>query len=228
MHLVLKAVRTVASFSIYQYYFVLLHICVMWYLLIKYSWLVSQKLLELHLAVESGSVCVVVQGNSGCGKSTLLRNYAHTRGYKDGESLLVIHLGEQIDSKVYSVMGDVMLHFVHAFGCWICLLGPYLEAKTDQAPLVDTVTAGPIQMWLCLEQVLFFSTHGENGYKEGKVCWVRLSSNLLGPCRLWWLLCCMLWRSYLQPSKQLLQTPQTHSQLASCRLVPRPSAGTNW
>lgn len=103
----------------------------MWYLLIKYSWLVSQKLLELHLAVESGGVCVMVQGNNGCGKSTLLRNYAHTRGYKDGESLLVIHLGEQIDSKVYSVVGDGILHFVHAFGCWICLLGPYLEAKTD-------------------------------------------------------------------------------------------------
>ena len=60
-----------------------------------------QKLLELHHAAGSGSVCVIVQGSSGCGKSTLLRSYAHTCGYKDGENLLVIHLGEQIDSKVY-------------------------------------------------------------------------------------------------------------------------------
>lgn len=67
-----------------------------------YSGLVLQKLLELHHAAESGSVCVIVQGSSGCGKSTLLRSYAHTCGYKDGENLLVIHLGEQIDSKVYT------------------------------------------------------------------------------------------------------------------------------
>ena len=56
--------------------------------------------MELHRAVESGGVCVLVQGSSGCGKSTLLREYAGHRGRKEGESLMVVHQGEQIDSKV--------------------------------------------------------------------------------------------------------------------------------
>ena len=50
--------------------------------------------------MESGSGCVMVQGESGCGKSTLLKTYAHINGYKDGETLFVIHLGEQVDGKV--------------------------------------------------------------------------------------------------------------------------------
>ena len=48
----------------------------------------------------SGAVCVVVQGPSGSGKSSLLREYAAIRDRIDGETLMVVHLGEQIDSKV--------------------------------------------------------------------------------------------------------------------------------
>ena len=45
-------------------------------------------------------MCVLVQGASGCGKSTLLREYAGHCGRKEGDSLMVVHQGEQIDSKV--------------------------------------------------------------------------------------------------------------------------------
>jgi midasin (ATPase involved in ribosome maturation) len=61
----------------------------------------NQKLEELHVAAEgSGAVCVLVQGPSGCGKSCLLREYAAICGRTDGETLMVVHLGEQIDSKI--------------------------------------------------------------------------------------------------------------------------------
>ena len=66
---------------------------------------VIQKLEELHVAVEgSGATCVLVQGPSGCGKSSLLREYAAVCGYTVGDSVMVLHLGEQIDSKVYTCM----------------------------------------------------------------------------------------------------------------------------
>ena len=60
-----------------------------------------QKLLELHVAVEgSGAQSVLVQGAGGCGKSSLLREYAHICGRREGEDLMVVHLGEQVDGKV--------------------------------------------------------------------------------------------------------------------------------
>lgn len=60
-----------------------------------------QKLEELNVAVEgSGALCVLVQGPGGCGKSTLLRDYAFACGRTVGDSVMVVHLGEQIDSKV--------------------------------------------------------------------------------------------------------------------------------
>ena len=63
---------------------------------------ILQKLEELHVAVEgSGAVCVLVQGPSGCGKSCLLQEYATLCGRTDGDTLMVVHLGEQIDSKVH-------------------------------------------------------------------------------------------------------------------------------
>lgn len=57
--------------------------------------------MELHIAVEgSGALSVVVQGPSGCGKTSLLRDYVYLRGRTVGNSVMVVHLGEQIDSKV--------------------------------------------------------------------------------------------------------------------------------
>ena len=59
------------------------------------------ELLELHVAVEgSGAQSVLVQGAGGCGKSSLLREYAHICGRTEGEDLMVVHLGEQVDGKV--------------------------------------------------------------------------------------------------------------------------------
>ena len=60
-----------------------------------------QKLDDLHLLVQSGGVCVMVEGCGGCGKSALLKAYAKARGYSIGDNLVVIHLGEQIDGKVH-------------------------------------------------------------------------------------------------------------------------------
>ena len=48
----------------------------------------------------SGAVCVLVQGPCACGKSSLLQEYATLCGRTDGDTLMVVHLGEQIDSKV--------------------------------------------------------------------------------------------------------------------------------
>ena len=48
----------------------------------------------------SGALCVLVQGPSGCGKTTLLRVYASICGKAVGDSVVVVHLGEQVDSKV--------------------------------------------------------------------------------------------------------------------------------
>ena len=45
-------------------------------------------------------MCVLVQGPCGCGKSSLLREYAALCGRTGEMSPIVIHLGEQIDSKV--------------------------------------------------------------------------------------------------------------------------------
>jgi len=60
----------------------------------------QQKLNDLHLLVQSGGVCVMVEGCGGCGKSALLRAYASACGHRSGENLVVIHLGEQIDGKM--------------------------------------------------------------------------------------------------------------------------------
>ena len=64
----------------------------------------QQKLDDLHLLVQSGGVCVMVEGCGGCGKSALLKTYARTRGYPIGDNLVVVHLGEQIDGKVHGVV----------------------------------------------------------------------------------------------------------------------------
>ena len=64
----------------------------------------QQKLDDLHLLVQSGGVCVMVEGCGGCGKSALLKAYARTRGYSIGDNLVVVHLGEQIDGKVHGVV----------------------------------------------------------------------------------------------------------------------------
>jgi midasin len=48
----------------------------------------------------SGALSVVVQGPSGCGKTSLLRDYFSLCGRTVGDSVMVVHLGEQIDSKV--------------------------------------------------------------------------------------------------------------------------------
>ena len=84
-----------------------------------------QKLEELHAVVEgSSSVCVLVQGPSGCGKTSLLREYAGICGHSEEESLVVVHLGEQIDSKV----SFIVVFLVWLFGfcmqwwhVWPCL-----------------------------------------------------------------------------------------------------------
>lgn len=48
----------------------------------------------------SGTISVLLQGPSGCGKSSLLRDYADICGRIDGVTFVIVHLGEQIDSKV--------------------------------------------------------------------------------------------------------------------------------
>ena len=48
----------------------------------------------------SGATSILVQGPSGCGKSSLLREYASICGLTDGDTFMVVHLGEQIDGKV--------------------------------------------------------------------------------------------------------------------------------
>ena len=63
-----------------------------------------QKLDDLHLLVQSGGVCVMVEGCGGCGKSALLKAYAKARGYSIGDNLVVVHLGEQIDGKVHGIV----------------------------------------------------------------------------------------------------------------------------
>ena len=64
----------------------------------------QQKLDDLHLLVQSGGVCVMVEGCGGCGKTALLKAYARARGYSIGDNLVIVHLGEQIDGKVHGVV----------------------------------------------------------------------------------------------------------------------------
>ena len=52
----------------------------------------------------SGALSVVVQGPSGCGKTSLLRDYFSLCGRTVGDSVMVVHLGEQIDSKVSHIL----------------------------------------------------------------------------------------------------------------------------
>ena len=70
----------------------------------------QQKLNDLPLLVQSGRVCVMVEGCGGCGKSALLRAYASACGYRSGENLVVIHLGEQIDGKVGGILCMAVLY----------------------------------------------------------------------------------------------------------------------
>ena len=61
----------------------------------------QERLSRLHFLAECTDVCVVVEGPIGCGKTTLVQTYAESRGYHYGDNLVVIHLGEQTDSKVW-------------------------------------------------------------------------------------------------------------------------------
>lgn len=83
----------------------LLVMCIYWFVSHAQSIASMQrKLDDLHLLVQSGGVCVMVEGCGGCGKSALLKAYARTRGYSIGDNLVVVHLGEQIDGKVHGVV----------------------------------------------------------------------------------------------------------------------------
>ena len=83
-------------------------ILVAWYYVVAILMALLQKLEELHTAVEgSGAHSVVVQGPSGCGKTSLLREYFSLCGRTVGDSVIVVHLGEQIDSKVSSTQSFV-------------------------------------------------------------------------------------------------------------------------
>ncbi len=53
-------------------------------------------LCDLSVVVESVDSCVVVEGPSGCGQTTLVQALAQLQQHE----LMVVHLGEQIDSKV--------------------------------------------------------------------------------------------------------------------------------
>ena len=97
----------------YAHIIVGLNLCLRLLLVMCIYWFVShaqsiasmqQKLDDLHLLVQSGGVCVMVEGCGGCGKSALLKAYARTRGYSIGDNLVVVHLGEQIDGKVHGVV----------------------------------------------------------------------------------------------------------------------------
>lgn len=69
---------------------------------------------KLHLLMECSGTSIIVTGCSGCGKSTLVKAFAR---HFDDNRLLVIHLGEQIDSKVCERCpweGDKFL-YLHSF-----------------------------------------------------------------------------------------------------------------
>ena len=59
-----------------------------------------EGLSRLHFLTECTDVCVMVEGPIGCGKTTMVLTYAESQGYHYGDNLVIIHLGEQIDSKV--------------------------------------------------------------------------------------------------------------------------------
>ena len=80
-------------------------LCVCWFVShIQSIASMQQKLDDLHLLVQSGGVCVMVEGCGGCGKTALLKAYARAREYSIGDNLVVVHLGEQIDGKVHGVI----------------------------------------------------------------------------------------------------------------------------
>ena len=58
----------------------------------------------------SGALCVVVQGPGGCGKTSLLKEYVSLCGRTIGDSVMMVHLGEQIDSKVLTCGDVTVLH----------------------------------------------------------------------------------------------------------------------
>lgn len=61
--------------------------------------------LNLQALTDSGGVCcVLVKGPSGCGKTTLLLELAAACGKRQGEGLLYLHLGEQVDGKVSQLL----------------------------------------------------------------------------------------------------------------------------
>jgi midasin len=59
-----------------------------------------EGLSRLHFLTECTDVCVMVEGPIGCGKTTMVLTYAESQGYHYGDNLVIIHLGEQIDSKM--------------------------------------------------------------------------------------------------------------------------------
>ena len=69
----------------------------------------------------SGALSVVVQGPSGCGKTSLLRDYLSLRGRTVGDSVMVVHLGEQIDSKVSYFTRCIVAYRKRVCGCFYIL-----------------------------------------------------------------------------------------------------------
>lgn len=76
-----------------------------------------------HCVLEGG--CVLVEGRGGCGKSSLVRIVSERWGSRGrGRDLVVLHLGEQVDSKVSAgllVRGGRWCEFIHRC-CWARLL----------------------------------------------------------------------------------------------------------
>ena len=50
--------------------------------------------------MSSAGPCIIVKGSTGTCKTTVLRALAEAYGKRDGNGLVTLHLGEQVDSKV--------------------------------------------------------------------------------------------------------------------------------
>ena len=55
--------------------------------------------MELDVLVHGDKVCIVLEGCSGCGKTALLKALSQLHGRTEGDGLVTIHLGEQVDGK---------------------------------------------------------------------------------------------------------------------------------
>lgn len=72
----------------------------------------KQKLLDLDAMVHGNHVCVALEGCSGCGKTAVLQALSQLHGRTEGDGLVTIHLGEQVDGKasLYYLYGRYGLH----------------------------------------------------------------------------------------------------------------------